>query len=116
MMGHKNCAVCGGRVEPVDDKGGFGSCESCGLVYLIEEKPRRAQDIEEQDSGGGWYPKIHRESDSPTDTQSTFGGKQPQVSRWTCPDCGTVLTSDTESDLAYLKAGHIREYHPNRPT
>ena len=117
MSVRKDCGVCGGRVQPVDGKSDFGYCVGCGLVYLVKLNTPRTLGAEENGTGGGWYSKAGREPDEPSGTPDSFGRtSQSGGSRWRCPDCGTVLTSEAESDLGFLKVAHIREYHPNRPT
>jgi rubredoxin len=103
-------------VQPVDGKSPFGSCENCGLVYVMKEKPSQVQAVGELGGGGGWYVKAPKESDKSRETAPPVEEPQSTSSRWRCPDCGTELTSDNESDLGFLKVVHIREYHPNRPT
>ncbi len=98
----------------MDERSEFGYCEHCGLVYALS-RLRVLREAEESippgadrgdDTGG-------KEGRSDVTRQEEAEGK---AFRWSCGDCGTVITADTESDLGLLKREHIHEYHPNRPT
>ena len=117
MPVRKSCEVCGGTVQPVGDKSGFGYCGNCGLMYFMVERPAESRDSDDLGAGGGWYSGKSKEAGSAEERTTAVSEKEgaPGV-HWTCPDCGYELTSETESDLGFLKVVHIREYHPNRPT
>jgi len=99
----------------LDDQGVFGYCENCGIVYVLKGRLEGALDIEKLGFGAGALsgskgPNTLRGvsvADATTPAQS-------QGSYWRCPDCGTEIRSDNDSDLGFARREHIREYHPNR--
>ena len=105
-------------MRPIDDQSIFGYCEKCGIVYAM-----KARLSEEQ--GAETPPRLEAGTvgeTKGTDTQrgsSVAGdatGARSTGSYWRCPDCGTEIRTDNDSDLEFVRREHLREYHPNRPT
>ena len=84
-MPGKKCEVCGGSVSLIADRGSFGACSMCGLVYYLKESTPL----------GGGPP----EASGPV---------------WRCPDCDAEVKAESEGDLRFVVREHIRSYHPNR--
>jgi hypothetical protein len=111
----KGCEVCGGLVRQARDEGSLGYCTKCGIVYFLGKVSSEGMEPTIQDLGKKFSRErgtVHQ-TDEPPSMEPAIEAKTDS-GHWICPDCGTRFEYAHESDLAYVKREHFREFHPNR--
>jgi hypothetical protein len=103
-------------VKPTGDGSGFGFCENCGIVYLLDKRRQEVGAEARLESLGSGANQEHGRGpkSSPLPVEMERPPDQSPIHRWRCPDCGAVTESPNEDDIEFLKREHVREYHPNR--
>ena len=103
-MPPKRCEVCGSPVRLIGE-GPFGSCEKCGLVYMMDLTLAQ----EETASGSEQPSPVGPSKEQAEDEEPGAAG-----ARWRCPDCDELLMAENEGDLKFVIREHVKEFHPNR--